>query len=127
MTEVMGYNTPAVFSEGGKRRKAKKAGVKKTGVKKAGAKKVVRKVVRKVRHGGDDMSSMPVASEKMPSYALDAPQAGGRKLSEYNKFMKKTLKSLKAKHPSKKATELMKMGAKLWRETKKGTKKVTKK
>ncbi len=47
-------------------------------------------------------------------------QGGGKKrpLSEYNKFMKAHFKKLREKHPSKTAPELLKMIAKMWKESK---------
>lgn len=42
-----------------------------------------------------------------------------RKLSPYNKFVKKTFPQLQKENPSKKAPEIMKMCAKKWKETKK--------
>lgn len=47
-------------------------------------------------------------------------QAGGakRKLSDYNKFMKKEMADLKKRHPSKSAQECMKMAAKKWKMVK---------
>jgi hypothetical protein len=46
-------------------------------------------------------------------------QGGGKKrpLSEYNKFMKAHFKKLREKHPSKTAPELLKMIAKMWKES----------
>ena len=46
--------------------------------------------------------------------------AGGarRKLTAYNKFVKKTFPQLQKEHPTKKATEIMKMCAKKWKDSK---------
>jgi hypothetical protein len=49
-----------------------------------------------------------------------SPQQGsGKKLSSYQKFVKKEFKVCKKKYPSKTAPEIMKMIAKKWRESKK--------
>jgi hypothetical protein len=42
-----------------------------------------------------------------------------RKLTPYNKFVKKTFPQLQKEYPAKKAPEIMKMCAKKWRESKK--------
>lgn len=46
-----------------------------------------------------------------------------RKLTEYNKFVKTEFKKVKAEFPSKKAPEIMKICAKKWKESSKGSKK----
>ena len=46
-------------------------------------------------------------------------RGGVKKLSEYNKFVKKMFPVLKAQHPDKKATEIFKLVAKEWKTTKK--------
>jgi hypothetical protein len=44
---------------------------------------------------------------------------GARKLTPYNKFVKKQFAVLKKQYPSKTAPEIMKLIGKKWRETKK--------
>lgn len=61
--------------------------------------------------------------------SMDMDMSGGKKratkvvkakrpLTDYQKFMKTTLKNLKAQHSTKKQSELMKMGAKMWNQHK---------
>ena len=44
---------------------------------------------------------------------------GARKLTPYNKFVKKEFAALKKQHPSKPATEIMKLIGQKWRTQKK--------
>ena len=45
-------------------------------------------------------------------------EGGKRKLSDYNKFVKKEFKNLKKQYPSKTAPEIMRLIAKKWKASK---------
>jgi hypothetical protein len=66
-----------------------------------------------------DSNPMGYIQENVGGCGCAGGQQGGgkRKLSEYNKYMKSHFKKLKEKHPSKTAPELLKMIAKMWKDS----------
>lgn len=67
-----------------------------------------------------DSNPMSALQENVGGCGCAGGQQGGgkkRPLSEYNKFMKSHFKKLKEKHPSKSAPELLKMIAKMWKDS----------
>lgn len=112
MNNMSGFNMPSVMSEqdGGKF----KAGCDTcaSGGKRA---KIAKKTKKVKRRGGDE-----TLHELSPS-PVPSPMDGGkkRKLSEYNKFVKKQFTILKKEFPSKTAPQIMVLIGKKWKETKK--------
>lgn len=108
-----GFNMDAVFSEqaGGKF----KAGCESCS---NGGKKVkqAKKRVKKAKKGGSEY-----LKDLSPESITTSPMDGGkkRKLSEYNKFVKKQFTILKKEFPSKTAPQIMVLIGKKWKETKK--------
>jgi hypothetical protein len=90
-----------------------------TGVKKGG--NIFNKLADYVKmvqgNNQEGFSSVPNA-QNVAGGAGKKKAVAKRPLTEYQKFMKVTLKQLKVQHANKKQSELMKLGAKMWNQHK---------
>ena len=69
--------------------------------------------------GGNSCSSQLMAGGKKKPKKEKKAKKGKRKLSEYTKFVKKHYKAVEKENPKLKATEIISLVAKKWRESKK--------
>jgi hypothetical protein len=65
-----------------------------------------------------EIGGCAACSAQVGGNSCSVQRGGVRKLSAYTQFMKTEMKKMKAAHPNKKASELMKMVARKWNEVK---------
>jgi Tfp pilus assembly protein PilP len=65
-----------------------------------------------------EIGGCAACSAQVGGNSCSVQRGGVRKLSAYTQFMKTEMKKMKATHPNKKASELMKMVARKWNEVK---------
>ena len=71
------------------------------------------------KKGGNSCSSQLMSGGKKKPKKEKKAKKGKRKLSEYTKFVKKHYKAVEKENPKLKATEIISLVAKKWRESKK--------